>query len=74
MSDALTTAQKIQAGVYDLDITADVLVIGGSLSGIWTALKARELGATVVLVEKGSTGSAGVIAAAGGGYIIPGNE
>lgn len=76
MSDALTTAQKIQAGVYDLDIIADVLVIGGSLSGIWSALKARELGATVVLVEKGSTGRAGVIAAAGGGggYIIPGNE
>lgn len=76
MSDALTTAQKVQEGLYDLDITADVLVIGGSLSGIWSAIKARELGAKVVLVEKGSTGSAGVIAAAGGGggYIIPGDE
>lgn len=71
-----TTAQRVREQHYDLDIDADVLVIGGSLSGVWAALAAAAQGARVVLAEKGTTGSAGVVAAASGGgsYIIPGDE
>lgn len=52
-----------------IEITADVLVIGGSLAGAWAALSARAAGASVVLAEKGYVGTAGVVAAANvGGY------
>jgi succinate dehydrogenase/fumarate reductase flavoprotein subunit len=55
----------------DIDLTSDLLVIGGSLSGAWTALCAREAGASVAIVDKGWIGTAGVIAAAtGGGYFL----
>ncbi|MGE8407085.1 MAG: FAD-binding protein [Pseudomonas sp.] len=76
MSPSASTAQRLRDSSYDLDLSTDVLVIGGSLSGIWAALSAAAQGARVVLAEKGWTGSAGVVAAAGGGgaYIIPGNE
>ncbi|WP_437882388.1 FAD-binding protein [Pseudomonas sp. LRF_L74] len=70
------TAERVSQASYDVDLEADVLVIGGSLSGIWAALAAAQQHARVVLVEKGSAGSAGVVAAAGGGgaYIVPGNQ
>lgn len=52
-------------------LEADVLVIGGSLSGAWAALAAREAGAHVVIVDKGWIGTAGIVAAAtGGGYFL----
>lgn len=55
----------------DTDIEADVLVIGGSLSGAWAALSAAAAGAEVVIVDKGWIGTAGIVAAAtGGGYFL----
>jgi succinate dehydrogenase/fumarate reductase flavoprotein subunit len=40
-------------------IATDVLVIGGGMAGCFAALKAREQGAEVVLVDKGVVGRAG---------------
>jgi succinate dehydrogenase/fumarate reductase flavoprotein subunit len=40
-------------------IETDVLVVGGSMAGLFAAIKARERGAKVTLVEKGYTGKAG---------------
>jgi succinate dehydrogenase/fumarate reductase flavoprotein subunit len=55
----------------DTEITTDVLVIGGSLSGAWAALSAQEAGASVTIVDKAWIGTAGVVAAAtGGGYFL----
>lgn len=55
---------------------ADVLVIGGSVAGCWSALKARQQGASVVLAEKDVVGRAGVVAQASGSgtYFIPGAD
>ena len=57
----------------DLDIEADVLVIGGGPAGTWAAAKAAEAGASVVLVDKGYCGTSGATAAAGTGvwYVPP---
>lgn len=59
---------------YDNVLHADVLVIGGSVAGCWSALTARKLGAEVILVEKSYVGTAGVVATATGGaaYTLPG--
>ncbi|MFF5291306.1 FAD-dependent oxidoreductase [Paractinoplanes globisporus] len=56
-----------------LDLTADVLVIGGGPAGAWAALKAAQAGADVVLVDKGYTGTSGATASAGTGvwYVEP---
>ena len=40
-------------------IEADVLVIGGGMAGCFAAIKAREKGARVVLVDKGFVGKSG---------------
>ena len=40
-------------------IETDVLVIGGGLSGIFSAIKAREEGVDVTIVEKGYVGKSG---------------
>jgi succinate dehydrogenase/fumarate reductase flavoprotein subunit len=40
-------------------IAADVLVIGGGIAGCFAAIKAREQGVEVVLVNKGYTGKSG---------------
>ena len=40
-------------------VTADVLVIGGGLAGAWAAIKAREAGREVVLIDKGKIGRSG---------------
>ncbi|MDX2270349.1 MAG: FAD-binding protein [Cyanobacteriota bacterium] len=52
----------------NLDIEADVLVIGGGLSGAWSAIAAAQQGASVVLVDKGYCGTSGVTATAGPGH------
>ncbi|HEV7965740.1 MAG TPA: FAD-binding protein [Actinoplanes sp.] len=49
----------------DLDLTADVLVVGGGLAGTWTALAAAAGGGSVLLVDKGYCGTSGVTATAG---------
>ena len=49
----------------DLDLQADILVIGGGPAGAWAALSAASSGAKVVLVDKGYCGASGSTAAAG---------
>lgn len=49
----------------DLELTADVLVIGGGLAATWAALAAAQAGGRVVLVDKGYCGTSGVTATAG---------
>lgn len=48
----------------ELQLAADVLVIGGGPAGTWAALAASEQGAKVILVDKGWCGASGVGAAA----------
>ena len=54
------------------DVATDVLVIGGGITGVTTALLLAEQGRSVVLLEaerlgSGSTGNATVVQASGGG-------
>jgi succinate dehydrogenase/fumarate reductase flavoprotein subunit len=49
----------------DLDLEADVLVIGGGPAGAWAAYNAAAQGVRVVLVDKGYCGSSGATAASG---------
>lgn len=74
-------AASITSNTQDLSsqrntFDADVLIIGGSIAGCWSALKARQQGATVILVEKDVVGRAGVVAQASGSgaYFIPGAD
>ncbi len=52
----------------DLTLEADVLVIGGGLSGTWAAAAAARAGASVILADKGYCGASGVTAPAGPGH------
>ncbi|MFI6347419.1 FAD-binding protein [Streptomyces sp. NPDC050560] len=56
-----------------LDLSCDVLVVGGGPAAAWAAVKAAEGGADVVLADKGYCGSSGATAAAGTGvwYVPP---
>jgi succinate dehydrogenase/fumarate reductase flavoprotein subunit len=47
-----------------LDLSADVLVVGGGPAGSWAAIAAAEAGAKVILVDKGRVGTSGATAAA----------
>jgi succinate dehydrogenase/fumarate reductase flavoprotein subunit len=49
-------------------LEADVLVIGGGVSGTWAAVAAAREGASVVLADKGYCGASGVAATAGPGH------
>jgi glycine/D-amino acid oxidase-like deaminating enzyme len=49
----------------DLDLEADVLVIGGGPAGAWAAYNAAAQGGRVVLVDKGYCGSSGATASSG---------
>jgi succinate dehydrogenase/fumarate reductase flavoprotein subunit len=51
-----------------LELTTDVLVIGGGLAGGWAAAAAARKGADVIVVEKGYFGTSGVTATAGPGH------
>jgi len=53
-----------------LELTADVLVIGGGPSAAWAALAARERGAEVIIVDKGYIGSSGAFAASTSGHKV----
>jgi succinate dehydrogenase/fumarate reductase flavoprotein subunit len=45
--------------VSDKTITTDILVIGGGLAGCFSAIRAREMGADVVLADKNYVGKTG---------------
>jgi succinate dehydrogenase/fumarate reductase flavoprotein subunit len=47
-----------------LDLSTDVLVVGGGPAGCWAAIAATEAGAKVILVDKGRVGTSGATAAA----------
>ncbi|MEI7027091.1 FAD-binding protein [Paenibacillus sp. y28] len=59
--------------VSELQLTADVLIIGGGPAGTWAALTAAGKGAKVVLVDKGYCGTSGATAPSGTGvwYVQP---
>ncbi|MEV4642347.1 FAD-binding protein [Actinoplanes sp. NPDC049548] len=56
-----------------LDLTADVVVVGGGPAGAWAALTAAEAGADVLLLDKGYCGTSGPTASGGTGvwYVQP---
>jgi succinate dehydrogenase/fumarate reductase flavoprotein subunit len=59
---------------FDIDLTTDVLVIGGGPAGVWAALAAVQDGCSAVIVEKGYLGTSGpfgVGANTGIYYIMP---
>ncbi|MFK0730808.1 MAG: FAD-dependent oxidoreductase [Gloeotrichia echinulata GP01] len=60
----------------ELNLAADVLVIGGGPAGTWAAWSAAASGARVVLVDKGYCGTSGCAAASGNGvwYVPPQEE
>lgn len=49
----------------DLNLEADVLVIGGEPAGAWAAYNAAAQGVRVILVDKGYCGSSGATASGG---------
>jgi succinate dehydrogenase/fumarate reductase flavoprotein subunit len=55
----MPTAARPDSPVHDIELSADVLVIGGGPAGAWAALSAADEGASVVVVEKGYTGTSG---------------
>jgi len=55
-----------------LELSTDVLVIGGGPAGTWAAWNAVTAGASVILVDKGYVGSSGATAPSGTGvWVIP---
>src|ERR1700722_10270558 len=58
-SGRMTTPDQQDSDVYDIELSADVLVIGGGPAGAWAALAAADEDASVVVVEKGYTGTSG---------------
>lgn len=51
-------------------VETDLLVIGGGMAGSFAAIKAREQGLDVILVDKGYVGKSGATAFAGGYFIV----
>jgi succinate dehydrogenase/fumarate reductase flavoprotein subunit len=73
----MTTETQSAADTFDIELTADVLVIGGGPAGAWAALSAADEGARVVIAEKGYLGTSGpfgVGAGTGIYYIVPGDQ
>jgi succinate dehydrogenase/fumarate reductase flavoprotein subunit len=55
-----------------VELTADVLIIGGGPAAAWAALAAAERGASVIAADKGYFGASGAFAAAtSGAKVIP---
>jgi succinate dehydrogenase/fumarate reductase flavoprotein subunit len=73
MSIVEDPADRLARGEYDMQLIADVLVIGGGPAGAWAALAAAESGSAVVVAEKGFTGTSGPLSSANTGiyYIQP---
>jgi succinate dehydrogenase/fumarate reductase flavoprotein subunit len=73
----MTTETQSAADTFDIELTADVLVIGGGPAGAWAALSAADEGASVVIAEKGYLGTSGpfgVGAGTGIYYIVPDDQ
>ncbi|CAN7375761.1 FAD-binding protein [Phenylobacterium sp. LjRoot225] len=51
-----------------LELEADVLILGGGMAAAWAAISAAREGASVVLADKGFVGTSGVTATAGPGH------
>jgi len=51
---------------FDVELSADVLIIGGGPAGAWAALAASDEGADVAIVEKGYIGTSGPFAVGSG--------
>jgi succinate dehydrogenase/fumarate reductase flavoprotein subunit len=51
-------------------IETDVLVIGGGIAGCFAAIKARDQGLNVTLIDKAYAGKSGASVAAGMGYMV----
>lgn len=62
-------ARRLKSYVDHL-LAADVLVIGGGLAGASAAIKARDKGAKVLLVDKGTVARSGVSVFAAGVYSV----
>jgi succinate dehydrogenase/fumarate reductase flavoprotein subunit len=73
----MTSAPHQETDQFDVDLAADVLVIGGGPAGAWAALSAADEGASVVIAEKGYLGTSGpfgVGAGTGIYYIMPNDQ
>ncbi|MGW2560908.1 FAD-dependent oxidoreductase [Streptomyces sp. NPDC001514] len=60
-----------------LDLTTDVLIVGGGPAATWAALRTARAGADVVLADKGYCGrgrTPGALPAAGPPLDAPGNQ
>ena len=58
----------------ELQLTADVLVIGGGPAAAWAAWAAASQGVKVIIVDKGFLGTTGAAAASGNGIMAPSPE
>ncbi|WP_242038927.1 FAD-dependent oxidoreductase [Anabaena lutea] len=58
----------------ELQLTADVLVIGGGPAAAWAASAAASQGVKVIIVDKGFLGTSGAAAASGNGIMAPSPE
>ena len=73
----MTSMAQPAVDTFDIEIAADVLVIGGGPAGAWAALSAADEGASVVIAEKGYLGTSGpfgVGAGTGIYYIMPDDQ
>jgi succinate dehydrogenase/fumarate reductase flavoprotein subunit len=59
-----------------LDLTAEVLVIGGGPAAAWAAVAAAAAGARIVLVDKGNLGTSGATSPSNTGtwFVPPGGQ
>lgn len=58
----------------ELQLTADVLVIGGGPAAAWAAYAAADRGVKVIIADKGFLGTSGAAAASGNGIMAPSPE
>jgi len=58
----------------ELQLTAEVLVIGGGPAAAWAAWAAASQGVKVIIVDKGFLGTSGAAAASGNGIMAPSPE
>lgn len=58
----------------ELQLTADVLVVGGGPAAAWAAYAAVSQGVKVIIADKGFLGTSGAAAASGNGIMAPSPE